>query len=67
MHLLSAMVAVICGSLVGWLFWTSWPFEIVFKSIPGRPTEREREREKRNNGREKNYPNNPHPHLLQAQ
>ena len=31
------------------------------------PSSREREQEKRNDRGEKKYPNNPHPHLLQAQ
>ena len=31
------------------------------------PSPREREKEKRSDRREKKCPNNPHPHLLQAQ
>ena len=50
------------GWLVDWLFWISRPFETVFQSISSRrPKRRERIDES------KKCPNNPHPHLLQAQ
>ena len=52
-------------ALRGPAVWVSRPFETVFQSISGRLPEREKE--KRKDRREKKCPNNPHPHLLQAQ
>ena len=47
------------GQLVGWLFWVKRPFETIFQAISGEREERIDESKK--------CPNNPHPHLLQAQ
>ena len=53
----------------GWIWLVSCvgltPFETVFQSISGRLPKREKGKKK--DTREKNYPNNPHPYLLQAQ
>ena len=49
---------------VTFAWWLVRPFERVFQSISGRLPERGR---KKNERREKKCPNNPHPHLQQAQ
>ena len=54
-------------NLVGWL--VALCLTTLSDSISDyiRPSPKEREKEKRNDRREKKCPNNPHPHLLQAQ
>ena len=55
------------GSSVGWLVVLGLTaYETVFQSISCRLPERGRKKWEINDRQEKNCPNNPHPHLLQA-
>ena len=52
------------NKIVGWLFRVLWPFGSISVYIGSSPREGE---ENRKDKGEKKCPNNPHPHLLQAQ